>query len=352
MDTYFYHQIIRKTVIGFGTLFNNIKVKHSDANGTGVSMLKVPLSYAPTQKFLARSRQESLNKKVEVNVPRMSFEMTGISYDPSRKTGITQTFKSFPSSDGKLLKKVYMPVPYNLSFELNLYSKLNDDALQVLEQILPFFQPSLNITIDLISSIGEKKDVPVVLENISQRDDYEGDFESRRTIIYTLRFTAKTHLFGPVADTTDGLIKKVIVDTYGSTEVKTAQRNYRYTVTPRAVKDYNDDNTTVLDGAINTEVGKITVSDASELTVGTRIRIDGENMYIKQIESNVLYVVRGYDETPIQSHEHAASVDVLNALDDALIEPEDDFGFNETTTFYDIGGEFVPEQSTGRDPII
>ena len=352
MDTYFYHQIIRKTVIGFGTLFNNIRVKHSDANGTGVSMLKVPLSYAPTQKFLARSRQESLNKKVEVNVPRMSFEMTGISYDPSRKTGITQTFKSFPSSDGKLLKKVYMPVPYNLSFELNLYSKLNDDALQVLEQILPFFQPSLNITIDLISSIGEKKDVPVVLENISQRDDYEGDFESRRTIIYTLRFTAKTHLFGPVADTTDGLIKKVIVDTYGSTEVKTAQRNYRYTATPRAVKDYDDDNTTVLNGAINTEVGKITVSDASELTVGTRIRIDGENMYIKQIESNDLYVVRGYDETPIQSHEHAASVDVLNALDDALIEPEDDFGFNETTTFYDIGGEFVPEQSTGRDPII
>ena len=125
----------------------------------------------------------------------MSFEMTSIQYDATRKSGITQTFKA---SDGTNLKKVFMPVPYNIGFELSIFSKLNDDALQIIEQILPFFQPSFNITINLVSSIGEKRDVPIVLDNISFRDEYEGDFTTRTALIYTLQFTAKTYLFGPV----------------------------------------------------------------------------------------------------------------------------------------------------------
>ena len=112
----------------------------------------------------------------------MSFEMTSIQYDATRKSGITQTFKA---SDGTNLKKVFMPVPYNIGFELSIFSKLNDDALQIIEQILPFFQPSFNITINLVSSIGEKRDVPIVLDNISFRDEYEGDFTTRTALIYT-----------------------------------------------------------------------------------------------------------------------------------------------------------------------
>ena len=230
LGTYYYHEIIRKTIIAFGTLFNAIVVKHTDSNGTIVDEKRVPLAYGPAAKFLARLEQQpDLNKMVAITLPRMSFEMTNVSYDSSRKAGITQTFKA---SDGTNMRKVFMPVPYNIGFELSLLSKLNDDALQIVEQILPYFQPSFNVTVDLIDAIGEKRDIPIVLNNISFRDEYEGDFSTRRALIYTLNFSAKTYLFGPVADKPEGLIKKVIVDNYSSTETDTAKREMRYTVTP------------------------------------------------------------------------------------------------------------------------
>ena len=240
LGTYYYHEIIRKTIISFGTLFNNISIRHKDSSDDVVSELKVPLAYAPVQKFLARLEQQGdLNKPVAITLPRLSFEMTDISYDPSRKSGVTQTFKA---SDGTKLKKVFMPVPYNIGFELNLLTKLNDDALQIVEQILPYFQPAFTLTVDLVSSIGEKRDIPIVLDNIAFQDDYEGDFSTRRALIYTMRFTAKTYLFGPISDTTDGLIKKVQVDISSSDDVSTAKREMRYTATPVPVDAGPDDN--------------------------------------------------------------------------------------------------------------
>jgi len=233
LGTYYYHEIIRKTIISFGTIFNAIEIKHKDGSGSDYSEMKVPLSYGPAQKFLARLEQQAdLNKPVQTTLPRMSFEMNTIAYDPARKAGVTQTFKA---SDGTNLKKVYMPVPYNIGFELSVFTKLNDDALQIVEQILPYFQPSFTLTVDLVSSIGEKRDIPVILDNVSFQDDYEGDFATRRALIYTLNFTAKTYLFGPIADTTAGLIKKVQTDMYADTNTKTAKREMRYTVTPDPV---------------------------------------------------------------------------------------------------------------------
>ena len=230
LGTYYYHEIIRKTIIAFGTVFNDINIRHKDSSGGDYSELKIPLSYGPAQKFLARLEQQAdLNKSVQTTLPRMSFEMNNVTYDSTRKAGVTQTFKT---SDGTNLKKVYMPVPYNIGFELNVFTKLNDDALQIVEQILPYFQPSFNLTVDLVSSIGEKRDIALVLDNVSFQDDYEGDFSTRRALIYTLNFTAKTYLFGPIADTTDGLIRKVQTDLYTSTDTKTAKREMRYTATP------------------------------------------------------------------------------------------------------------------------
>ena len=243
LGTYFYHEIIRKTVISFGTLFNDIHVRHQDSTGKDISQIKVPISYGPKQKFLARLQQQpELNKAVQVTLPRISFEMNNIQYDPSRKSGISQTFKA---SDSGKLKKVFMPVPYNLGFELNILTKLQDDSLQILEQILPFFQPGFTLTIDLVDQIGEKRDVPMVLENIAFTDDYEGNFETRRALIYTLSFTAKTYMFGPIADSTDGLIRKVQIDYYSDSNTRTAKREQRYTVKAAAKKDYNED--TVID---------------------------------------------------------------------------------------------------------
>ena len=239
LGTYYYHEIIRKTIIGFGTLFNDIYIRHKNKQDQTIDETKVGIAYGPMQKFLAKIEQQAeLTKPIAITLPRMSFEMTSIQYDPTRKSGVTQTFKAL---DGNNLKKVFMPVPYNIGFELNILTKLNDDALQIVEQILPYFQPSFNITIDLVDSIGEKRDIPIVLDSVDFQDDYEGDFSTRRALIYTLRFTAKTYLFGPIAETTDGLIRKVQVDTHMSTDLATAKREMRYTVVPDPINAEPDD---------------------------------------------------------------------------------------------------------------
>ena len=231
LGTYFYHEIIRKTIIGFGTLFNDIYIRHKDKNNNIVDETKVGLSYGPMQKFLAKIEQQSdLSKPIAITLPRMSFEMVSLQYDGSRAVQVTQSFRACDGEGG--IRKVYMPVPYNVGFELSIYSKLSDDALQIVEQILPFFKPSFNITLDLVDSIGEKKDIPIILDSIDMQDDYEGDFSSRRALIYTLRFTAKTFMFGDVADSPEGLIRKVIVDNYADTNIQTAKREMRYTVVP------------------------------------------------------------------------------------------------------------------------
>ena len=240
LGTYFYHEIIRKTIISFGTLFNNVSIRHTKSDGSILDETKVGLSYGPMQKFLAKiQEQEQLSKSIAITLPRMSFEMTSIQYDPTRKTGVTQTFKVNDTSGNT--KKVFMPVPYNIGFELNILTKLNDDALQIVEQILPYFQPSFNLTVDLVKSIGEKRDIPIVLDSINFQDDYEGDFSTRRALIYTLGFTAKTYLFGPIAESSEGLIKKVQVDYYANTDTKNTKREVRYTATPNPVDAGPDD---------------------------------------------------------------------------------------------------------------
>jgi len=342
LGTYFYHEILRKTVIGFGTLFNNIHIRHKTDGGGNFSVMKVPLAYGPMQKFLARIQQQpDLDRETAISLPRISFEMGGIQYDPSRKTGLAQTFLT---KSGTNAKKVYMPVPYNIGFELSIMSKLSDDALQIVEQIIPYFQPSFNITVNLVESIGEKKDIPIVLESVNYSDSYEGGFDSRRILIYTLAFTAKTYLFGPVADSPEGLIKKVDVDYYTSTNTVTARRNVRYSVTPQAKQNYDDDQATVVDGAISKDVTEFNVSASTDLSVNDRIIIDTEIMFIRSINGKKITVFRGYDDTVAAKHEHNASIGVLNTVDDAQVEFGDDFGFNETVSFFTDGKKYSPSQ--------
>lgn len=237
---YFYHKSIQKTVTAFGTLFNNIRITHPDESGNPVSVLKVPLAYGPTQKFLARIEQNpGGDRKVALTLPRMSFEMTSIDYDAQRKSSVIQTF-SAPRVDSGKPAKVYSPTPYNIGFELNIMSKVQDDALQIIEQILPFFQPSFNVTVRMIPEIDETKDIPIVLNRIGFRDDYEGDYTTRRVILYTLNFTAKTYLFSEIPSDSQGLIKKVQVD-YATDALRNAKREVRYTATPKALEDYNHD---------------------------------------------------------------------------------------------------------------
>ena len=342
LGQYYYHEILRKTIISFGTIFNDIHIRHRDGAGKETSDMRVPLAYGPMQKFLARLEQQAdLNRATQITLPRMSFETTNIAYDATRKGGITQTFKA---SDGSKLRKVFMPVPYNIGFELNILVKLNDDALQIVEQILPYFQPSFNVTIDLVNVIGEKRDVPIVLDNISFQDDYEGDFATRRALIYTLNFTAKTYLFGPVSDSSEGLIKKVQVDYHASVNTETARRELRFTATPQARQDYDNDNTTVLRTNISKTKTRFDVTSTSALSAGMRIIIDKEIMKIKEIvDSNTIIVNRGY-QSVAATHIENTSIDVLTTADDALIEPDDDFGFNGIIEDFTDSRTFSPTQ--------
>ena len=278
----------------------------------------------------------------------MSFEYTGMTYDPTRKLTQTQQIVVKNPADGTDTKKQYMPVPYNMQFELGIMCKLNDDALQIVEQILPYFQPSYNLTINMISSIGEKRDVPIVMDSVSFTDDYEGDFSERRALIYTLTFTAKTYLFGPVPTTSTGLIKKATID-YSTRKGKDFRREVRYSVTPRAVKDYTNDGTTYLAEHVTEQETLITVGDASNLSVGDRIYVDTETIKISEIDGNNLVVKRAQDGTSAAEHGDGATVDLIDAADNALIDIGDDFGFNETTSFFQDMKVYSPSQNADVD---
>jgi hypothetical protein len=310
--------------------------------------MKVPIAYGPTQKFLARVEQKpDLRKRVAMTLPRMSFEMTSLKYDSSRKISALQTFKAIKTTDRTEQVKVFMPVPYNIGFQLSIMTKLNDDMLQIVEQILPAFQPNFTLTINLISSIGEKKDIPITLEGINMEDNYEGNYTERRALVYTLNFTAKTYLFGPIADSTDGLIKKVQVDYYTNTDTKNASRQLRYTATPRAIKDYNNDNTTTLSQNIDDKVTVFNVSSAVSLVEGSYIMIGNEEMYIKNISDNILTVLRGQDGTSIESHNEGDSIDAITVEDNELVEMDDDFGFSESR--FDFGDGKIYSTTKGID---
>ena len=333
MFEYFYHEILRRTIISFGTLFNGLNIKHKDSSDNTTSVIKVPLAYGPIQKFLARLEQQpDLNKATQITLPRMSFEMIGMSYDPSRKVTTTQTFLSGASSDKASEKNTYMPVPYNMTFELGIMTKLNDDALQIVEQIVPYFQPQYSLTVDLVEAIGEKRDIPVVLESITMTDDYEGDFSTRRVLLYTLRFSAKTYLFGPVSSTTTDIIKKVRVgyiaaDSSG-TDSRTGGRDVTYAVTPRATKNYDGVVATNLTNDISLADVTFEVNSGTALTENKYIVIDNESMYVDKINGNEITVLRGQDGTTAQGHVKGSDIGTITTTDNDLIEVGDDFGFD------------------------
>ena len=238
---HFYHATMRKSVAVFGTLFNNLKVVRKNSSGNIINTMKVPLAYGPKQKFLTRIREDaSLNKATAITLPRIAFEIQTLSYDTTRKLNRVTKIRKKSTKGASKLDSQYMPVPYNVDLQLFVMSKSGDDALQIIEQILPFFQPEYTITVKDNLDMEQKRDVPIVLTGIDYEDNYEGDFTTRRAIIYTLSFTAKFYLYGPV--TSQSVIKSVQVDQFTDMPDKSPKREQRYTVTPDPVTAEFDDN--------------------------------------------------------------------------------------------------------------
>jgi len=237
---YFYNQSMRKMTVAFGQLFNKIQIKHKDASGTTIQSIAVPLAYAPKEKFLTRlDQQPDLDQKeFAITLPRMSFEISGISYDSSRKLTRIQKYKTVkPDKEGKVLNYNYTPVPYNISYTLNIFTATAESGLQIVEQILPSFQPDYTVTVVAVPELDIKRDVPIVLNDVNYVDSYSGDYTSRRAVIYTLNFTAKTYLFGPA--NTQKVIKKVQSDLY--TDTPEATREERIVITPNPTSADADD---------------------------------------------------------------------------------------------------------------
>ena len=267
----FYHETIRKVIVGFGTMFNDIQLVRKDGSGNISQTMKVPLAYGPREKFLVRLRDDAdLAKQVAITLPRIGFEIQNLSYDATRKLNRVQKFKKVKSGRSKTLESQYMPVPYNLDVQLYILAKQSDDALQIIEQILPFFQPDYTITINDMAEMGIKRDVPVILNGITYEDDYIGEFETRRAIIYTLTFTVKFYLYGPV--TAQSIIKKVQVDQYSQMPEQTPPREQRYTVTPKPESASADD-----DFGFNEETSFFTDSKVFDPETGNDIPLTKDN---------------------------------------------------------------------------
>jgi hypothetical protein len=222
LDQRFYWGTIRKAIVAFGSMFNNITIQRTDANGNVVQLQKVPLSYSPKQKFLTKIRQQPDvdTQNVQVLLPRMGFEMISLDYDPNRKISPIQQSRTINSSSAANAQ--YAPTPYNINVILYVYAKNQDDGLQVIEQILPYFNPDYNLTIKAVPQLNIKNDLPIILSSIGFEDDYEGDLTTRRSIIWTLSFVLKLNFYGPVSK--QGIIKKTTSNIFNDAELTSQQQ--------------------------------------------------------------------------------------------------------------------------------
>ena len=239
----YYNEGIRKLTIAFGQLFNNIIIENTSSTGAVTKRIRVPLAYAPKEKFLVRLEQQANlqeDREVAITLPRLGFEITGLQYDPSRKlTKMQKTVRVKTGEDGKKLNYNFTPVPYNISFSLYSFTATAENGLQIVEQILPFFQPEYTVTMNVVPELNIKRDIPIILNSVNYEDTYNGEFTQRRAVIYTLSFTAKTYLYGPMSN--QKVIKNVQADLGASTDAPLTREERIIVVPNPTTADADDD---------------------------------------------------------------------------------------------------------------
>jgi hypothetical protein len=226
----FYHGITRKAIVAFGVMFNNIFVRRRNSQDQAVQTLKVPLAYAAKSKMLARI-EASPNadiRQYNVLLPRMSFEVISYEYDGQRKINSNNTLKTITGEF--TANRVYGPTPYNLTVNLYVYTKNQEDGLQIFEQIAPAFNPDFNVTVNYIPELGIKHDLPIILNSVSYEDDYEGDLQNRRMIIWTYTFTLKLYYYGPVER--QEIIRTAIASVFNDPDLEGLLTKYTVTTDP------------------------------------------------------------------------------------------------------------------------
>tara|TARA_X000000368_G_scaffold356584_1_gene298681 strand:- start:347 stop:1141 length:795 start_codon:yes stop_codon:yes gene_type:complete len=212
----FYHQHIRKAIIAFGTIFNDINIERKNSAGAVAQTLRVPLAYSTKQKFLtriARVADTSTRGEVALTLPRMGFEINGLNYDPGRKVApINRTRVVGTGDDTNTVRSVFASAPWNIDLALYIFAKNQNDGLAIVEQILPYFNPDFNITINDLPEVGIKRDIKITLDNVNYEDEYEGEFSNRISVIWTLNFTMRLNFYSHVSNV--DVIKKAVIDAY------------------------------------------------------------------------------------------------------------------------------------------
>lgn len=320
--THFYHKLTRKYVVLFGTMFNNITlVRTNKDTGAEIERMKVPITYAPKEKYVSRLRADpDLQRQIQVRLPRLSFELTGFSYDPSRKqNSLLKVANSNSSTSGK---STYMSVPYDLTFELNLYARNIDDGTQIIEQILPYFVPDYTVTINPVSSLGVLKDIPIILESVQNNIEHEGNFDAVRFVTWSLKFTMKVDYFGPVSN--PKIIRKVIANIFNDPSLQAGYVTRMNLESGNDGKYYVDDIAYQGDNYESANAYGIVLSwsaNTGKLALGGvqgQFKVDNT---IRALSSNASYQLASFDVAPLKLSKITIQPDPLTA------EPGDDYGY-------------------------
>jgi len=319
----FYNRTIRKIVVAFGTVFNDIYLVRYTKDGlTAKETIKVPLNWGAKEKYITRlTADPSLTKSIATVLPRISFEMTGMSYDSSRK--LPTTVRNFSANNATSVKTQYVPVPYNFDFSLSIYVRNTEDGTQILEQILPFFTPDFSVTVDFVPAMDPKYDMPIILNSVSNEVDYEGDMMATRMIIWNLEFTAKGHIWPPVK--TDKIITTANTNLY--IQPNNLLEQQVYVDFANGVGRFSDSETLRVAGKdvygtvsyfSNVSNGILVVNSLNDyLEVGDVVRGD---------LTGATFTIKTADKTPLLLSTINTRPKPLNA------EPDDEFGFSETIT--------------------
>lgn len=344
--THFYNETIKRAVSIFGTLFNNIKVKKTKADGTVLTEQLVPISYGPKQKFLQRLAEEadlSDGNRSAISLPRMAFQLNGFTYDANRQQNkLIRHSKTTLETGGSNRKYQYNPAPYDLSFQLSILAKNMNDALQIVEQILPYFQPEYTVTMKMIDDMADHRDVPIVLSSVSFSDEYESDYLTRRVIEYTLEFTMKLYFFGPVY--TGGIINSVIERDYITDGVtagftSTAIDNSGLV---KEVKHYEPAFAETANAVSNSTTVTFASAINSSISTGDEVFGTGEdtNPTVSSIAEDKLSIVLS----------SAITIDANTKLKFVgSVDPNDTFVVAETVSFYDDGADSTYSEDTTSD---
>ena len=327
-NDHFYNRTIRKVVVAFGTMFNDIHVvRYNKAGTTSYEKFKVPLNYGAKEKYITRINSDpTLTKSIATSVPRMSFDMTGMSYDTARK--LPSTVRNFAANTSTTVKTQFVPVPYDFSFSLSIYVRNTEDGTQILEQILPFFTPDFNVTINFIPSMGKKYDMPVILNSVNTTTDYEGDMMSTRLITWDLEFTAKAYIWPPVIAAE--VIRQANTSIYLETSARNAQKvfvNYANGVgyfASNEIVRVSDKN--IFGEVIYFSNNAAGAANTATLVVGYLNDYLSANDVLVGDRSNATYTITSIDTNPLKSILVVTTPNPNNA------EPDDEFGFSETVT--------------------